>query len=90
MKVVMLNDFILVRLLLDDEKTESGVILPTAKGERTEAKAIKAEVIEPNKNAPEIKKGMIVYVGNWELNHAVIHGTKYAMIKKDWVFMEVR
>ena len=88
-KFKMLNDFILVKLIQDDEKSESGILLPEEKGERTDSRAIKAEVIQSNSKSPEIKKGMIVYIGKWEMHHATIKGNRYAMVKSEWVFMEV-
>lgn len=94
--VQMFNNYVLVRIDESDEKTEGGLYMPTTKGERTEAVALKAVVVAIPEDAlaeestmalVDMKPGDIIFCSKWEL-HAVRIGTeKYATVRaKDIMF----
>lgn len=71
----------------EGEQTNTGLIIPEKKGERTDSYAKRARVIETpkyysNTERPlEVKKGDLVFVAKWEIHHAPsIHGD-YAFVQ---------
>lgn len=82
MKLKMFKDNVLLKLAEEDVVTDTGLVQAHTKGERTEAWALMAEVIEKGPEVNKsVKSGDIVYVGKWEIQHATINGKKLAIAK---------
>jgi len=97
LKIHPLNNFVLVEVNDDAEKTSSGIIVPRKKGERTEAFSIPAVVIAIGKFAKryrtplggianiEFKEGDKVLVAKWEGQLAEANTKNYILIKPEHV-----
>jgi len=89
----MINGYVLVKLLEEDEKADNGMTLPMSKGERTEAVAIKAEVVRVGKaeeydsvTFPE--EGKTIYCSKWDVHSLRIGSEKFGAIRaKDIMFV---
>lgn len=100
MKVLPINNFILVEVDEESEKTESGLLVPGVKGEKTEAYAIRAIVNEIGEFANEVKindklkpfklkKGEKVLVAKWEGQNVSANGKSYILIKPEHVMARI-
>ncbi len=104
MKILPINNFILVEVDEETEKTESGLLVPGVKGEKTEAYAIRAIVSEVSKTAYQfkwtfdtatkdiyqVKKGDKVLVTKWEGQNVSANGKSYILIKPEHVMALIK
>lgn len=96
MKITPLNNRILVEVDEESEKTENGLIVPGVKGEKTEAYAIRAIVIEIGEFAKFVKVNDElkpirfkvkdkVLVEKWEGQNVSSNGKNYILVKPEHV-----
>lgn len=91
MKITALNQFLLIEPLTE-EKTKSGLIVGSVKGEdKTEAVAIRGRVAQiPEKTElKNIKVGDEVFVAKWEAQKAIISGKSYIIIEPKHLLVKV-
>lgn len=96
--ITMFNNYVLIKLDESDEQTEGGLYLPTTKGERTDAWALKAVVTavpSPEDNVIDdenilllsLKPGDVIFVSKWEIHNLMLGTEKYAAVRaKDIMF----
>ena len=87
MKIKPLSDRILVEVLLAEDKTKGGIILPdTAKEEKTEGKVISlgpGKVLDSGKRKePEVKIGDRVIFGKYSGDEILIDGKKHKVLEE--------
>lgn len=101
MQILPANNYILVEVDEEVEKTSTGLLVPTVKGERTEAYAIRAIVVEIGEYAKNlkilddvirmrIKVGDKVLVAKWEGQNVSANGKKYILIKAEHIMAFIK
>jgi chaperonin GroES len=88
MRVVPLNDKIVVKRLEAEEKTPGGIVLPdTAKEKPRQGKVVSlgdGKLMENGKRAPfQIKEGDRVLFGSYAGNEVTIDGQEYLIMTED-------
>ena len=88
MKVVPLNDKIVVKRLEAEEKTPGGIVLPdTAKEKPRQGKVVSlgdGKLMENGKRAPfQVKEGDRVLFGSYAGNEVTIDGQEYLIMTED-------
>jgi chaperonin GroES len=88
MKLIPLQDRLLVQRLEEEEKTKGGIIIPdTAKEKPAEGKVVavgKGKVDESGKRiAMEIKKGDRILFGKYSGTEVKIDGQEYLIMRED-------
>lgn len=82
-----INNYILIQIIKEGEKTETGLIIPEKKGERTESYAKRARIIAvpteytDTEHPLEVSGGELVFVAKWELHHAPSLAGDFAFIQ---------
>lgn len=87
MHIQPVNDFILVEVDKEAEKTASGIVLAKGDGDRTEAIAIKGRIVrlpeEWDKNTNfSLKVNDMVLVIRWEAHKTSLDGKQYVIVKE--------
>ena len=96
MKIQPLNNYILVEVDEETEQTESGLLVPGVKGEKTEAYAIRAIVVSFGERAKDVKindelkairckEGDKVLVAKWEGQNVTSNGKNYILVKPEHI-----
>lgn len=88
MQILPVNNYVLVELDNESEKTETGLLVPGVKGDKAEAYAIRAIVKEISKEVTgklAWKVGDKVLVAKWEGQNVSANGTNYILIKPEHV-----
>ncbi|HKB36928.1 MAG TPA: co-chaperone GroES [Gemmataceae bacterium] len=88
MRVVPLNDKIVVKRLEAEEKTPGGIVLPdTAKEKPRQGKVVSlgdGKLMENGKRAPfQVKEGDRVLFGSYAGNEVTIDGQEYLIMTED-------
>lgn len=94
MKVIPLNDRILLKRLEEKEKKKGGIIIPdTAKEKPQEAEVIevgKGRVTEDGKVIPlDIKKGDKVLIGKFSGTEVTIGDTEHIIVREEEILAKV-
>lgn len=101
MKYLPLNNYVLVEVDEESEKTEHDLIVPTVKGQKTEAYAIRAIIRKMGPLAHKVKvndeievvkfkEGDRVLVAKWEGQNVAGNGKNYILIKPEHVMALVK
>jgi co-chaperonin GroES (HSP10) len=94
MTIQPINNFILVEIDNESERTESGLMVPGVKGEKTEAYAIRAIIVDISSDIrPTIrnfKRGSKVLVAKWEGQNVSANGKSYIIIKPEHVMALIK
>ncbi len=84
-EVTVFGKKVLLKPQLEGEKTSSGLLISQSKGERTEAWALRMQVILVGEevDSDKIKPGDWVYVNKWEVVYLHLDGVMHAIAKEE-------
>lgn len=90
-KVQALNSYILIEPVTEAKETETGLVVPTVKGERTESVAVEAKVVQVPESVMTtagIKPGDTVWVAKWEIHVCWVAGKQYGVVKEEHLLLK--